>query len=227
MKMADCSTTLPKLASSRRLKINLPNQITLMRLVLSIIFFICLAQFQARAPHAGLLVAAYILFVVAALTDVLDGYLARKHNQVTSFGRIIDPVVDKVLVIGTYAFLAGEGFVDQSGAKVSDVSAWMVVVILGRELLVTSLRNVSEGSGKSFGANVYGKVKMLLQCITAVWVMASVASPVNADSTLLWRFLVACRPVLVYLTVAVTFLSMIPYLWSARGALSQTSATPS
>lgn len=227
MKTADFPTMMPKLASPFGLRMNLPNQITVLRLILSIVFFVCLAQYQVRLPRPGLLIAAYILFVVAALTDVLDGYLARKHNQVTSFGRVIDPVVDKVLVIGAYAFLAGEGFVDARGVKVSDVSAWMLVIILGRELLVTSLRGVSEAGGKSFGANAYGKAKMLLQCITAVWIMATVSCPVTADSGMLWRFLTACRPVLVYLTVAVTFLSMIPYLWSARGILAQTSASPS
>ena len=227
MKTADCSTTLPKLAPPLRLRINLPNQITILRLILSVIFFVCLAQFNARTPHYSLLDWAYVLFLVAALTDILDGYLARKYKQITSFGRIIDPVVDKVLVMGAYAFLAGEGFVSASGAKLSDVSAWMLVVILGRELLVTSLRGVSEASGKSFGANIYGKMKMLLQSTTVVWVLATVAHPVAADSGPLWRFLTACRPVLVYLTVIVTFLSMIPYLWSARGVLSQTSASPS
>jgi CDP-diacylglycerol--glycerol-3-phosphate 3-phosphatidyltransferase len=229
MNTADCPTTLPKVAPPLRMRINLPNQITLLRLILSIIFFVCLAQFDARVakPHYATLDVAYILFVIAALTDILDGYLARKYKQITSFGRIIDPVVDKVLVMGAYAFLAGEGFVSAGGNKLSDVSAWMLVVILGRELLVTSLRGVSEASGKSFGANVYGKAKMLLQSITVVWVLATVAHPVTADSGQLWRFLTACRPVLVYLTVAVTFLSMIPYIWSARAVLSQTSASPS
>ena len=227
MKTAECTTPMPKLAPPARMRINLPNQITILRLILSVVFFVCLAQFNARTRNYHLLDWAYVLFLVAALTDVLDGYLARTYHQVTSFGRIIDPVVDKVLVMGAYAFLAGEGFVNGDGTKISNVSAWMLVVILGRELLVTSLRGVSEASGKSFGANVYGKVKMLLQSTTVVWVLATVAHPVAADSGPLWRFLTACRPVLVYLTVIVTFLSMIPYLWSARGVLSQTSASPS
>jgi CDP-diacylglycerol---glycerol-3-phosphate 3-phosphatidyltransferase len=230
MKTAECATTIKAVGPSVGwTRINLPNQITILRLLLSIVFFVCLAQFDARVvqTHYPLLDVAYILFLVAALTDALDGYLARKYQQITSFGRIIDPVVDKILIMGAYAFLAGEGFVNAAGVKVGDVSAWMLVVILGRELLVTSLRGVSEASGKSFGANVYGKVKMLLQSTTVVWVLATVAHPVTQDSSQLWRFLTACRPVLVYLTVAFTFLSMIPYLWSARGALSQTSASPS
>lgn len=223
MKTADC----PTISTARppaRLRINLPNQITLFRLVLAVVFFVCLAQFDARAPRYGLLQASYVIFVIAALSDILDGYLARKHNQITSFGRVIDPFVDKILVIGAYAFLAGDGFVDQDGLKISDVSVWMVVVILGRELLVTSLRGVTEASGKSFAANAYGKAKMFLQTFTATWAMVTLAHP---DAWPGLPFFTVGREVLLYVTVTVTTLSMIPYLWSARGILSQTSATSS
>jgi CDP-diacylglycerol---glycerol-3-phosphate 3-phosphatidyltransferase len=201
------------------MKINLPNQITLARLFMAIVFFVCLAQYDVRDAPAGkwLLNLSAILFVVAALTDVLDGYLARKHNQVTSFGRVIDPVVDKILIIGAYTFLAGEGFVTAAGESVSDVTAWMVVVILGRELLVTSLRGAMEGAGDSFAANVYGKLKMFIQSFTVVWVLLSV----SYGDTL--AFGVVFRPVVVYLMVGVTFLSMIPYVIAARSVLAQTS----
>lgn len=200
-------------------RINLPNQITLARLLLAIIFFVCLAQFDARQPKLNvvLLDACAVLFIVAGLSDIVDGYLARKQNQITSFGRVFDPFVDKILVIGGYVFLAGDGFVDSSGRLVSDVSGWMVVVILGRELLVTSLRGVTEASGQDFSANVYGKAKMLLQSITIGWVLFTLAHPVGLATC------ARLRPVLVYLTVIVTILSLLPYLRMARGVLSQTS----
>lgn len=201
------------------MRINLPNQITLGRLFLAVVFFLCLAQFDARSGQLNtrLLDACAILFLIAALSDVLDGYLARKQNQVTSFGRVIDPFVDKILVIGAYIFLAGEGFVGQGGEKISNVAGWMVVVILGRELLVTSLRGVTEAAGQAFGANVYGKAKMLLQSVTVVWILLTLAHPQSL------AFFVPARPFLVYLTVIVTFLSVVPYLRMARGVLSQTS----
>ncbi|HOB75335.1 MAG TPA: CDP-diacylglycerol--glycerol-3-phosphate 3-phosphatidyltransferase [Phycisphaerae bacterium] len=229
MKMAECTTTPSTIAPPGRFRINLPNQITILRLLLSIVFFVCLAQFDGRAasPRLRLLDVSAALFIVAGLTDILDGYLARKYKQVTSFGRVIDPFVDKILVIGAYAFLAGNGFVNPHGQNISGVAAWMVVIILARELLVTSIRGVSEASGKAFGANVYGKAKMLLQVVTVCWVLFALAHPVQPDSTLLWRFLVGCKPVMLYLTVFVTVLSMIPYLWSARAVLSQTSASSS
>lgn len=199
------------------MKINLPNQITLARLAMSIVFFACLAQYSARAvpPDTWLLDLSAVLFTVAGLSDILDGYLARKQNQVTSFGRIIDPFVDKILVLGAYIFLAGDGFLDAGNERLSDVTGWMVVVILGRELLVTSLRGITEASGQAFGANAYGKIKMALQSVTAVWVLVTVAHPDLAT----WG--VQLRPVMVYLTVIVTLLSVIPYLRMARGVLSQ------
>lgn len=201
------------------MKLNLPNQITVGRLFLAIVFFACLSQFDAAAEpmRLWLLNLSAGLFLVAALTDVLDGYLARKHNQVTSFGRIIDPFVDKILVIGAYTFMAGERFVDADGAKITHVADWMVVVILGRELFVTSLRGVTESSGQSFGANFYGKLKMGLQSTTVVWVLLVLANP----GPLGW--LLPVSPWLVYATVAVTLLSAIPYVLMGRNVLSQTA----
>ena len=159
------------------MKINLPNQITIIRLLLAAILFACLAGFSVQQRQTWLINTASVLFLVAALSDALDGHLARKHNQVTSLGRILDPFVDKILVCGTYAFLAGGGFVDQNGVNVTDVSVWMVVVILSRELLVSSLRSVTEAGGQSFGANIYGKAKMILQSVTALWILVSVGHP--------------------------------------------------
>ena len=208
------------------MRINLPNQITIGRLFMAIIFFSCLGRYDARAaePKLWLLDLCAGLFLVAAITDVIDGYLARKHNQVTSFGRVIDPFVDKVLVIGAYAFLAGDGFVDAAGRKISDVAMWMVVVIFGRELLVTSLRGVSEAGGQAFGADVYGKMKMLLQVITVMWVLISLAHPgLGFPGTFIGVLCDRGRPVMVYLTVVVTLLSMGSYLWRARAVLTHTS----
>ena len=201
------------------MKINLPNQITLGRLVLAIIFFVCLAYVDVKAEplNVHLLEFCFVLFVVAAATDALDGYLARKHNQETSFGRVIDPFVDKILIIGAYVFFAGKGFVNVEGVNESCVTSWMVVVILGRELAVTSLRGVTEASGQAFGANIYGKIKMVLQSITIGWVLATIAHPT------LVPFLTMLRPWVVYGTVAITLLSILPYLKMARGVLSQMS----
>ena len=203
------------------MRINVPNPIPIGRLVISVIFFAFLSRYSAAAaqPKVWVLQVSALLFLIAAISDIVDGYLARKHNQITSFGRIIDPFVDKILVIGAYTFLASESFLDSAGHKVSNVSAWMVVLIFGRELLVTSLRGVSEGSGESFGANAYGKAKMALQSTTVMWILLTLAHPEELG------ILTQMRPVMVYLTVIVTALSVIPYLRAARKFLEQTSVS--
>jgi CDP-diacylglycerol--glycerol-3-phosphate 3-phosphatidyltransferase len=203
------------------MKINLPNQITIIRLLLSAILFTCLAMFSVEDRQTWLIDSAGVLFLVAALSDALDGYLARKHNQITSLGRILDPFVDKILVCGTYAFLAGNSFVNENGVNVTDVAVWMVVVILSRELLVSSLRSVTEAGGQSFGANIYGKAKMILQSITAIWILFSVGHP---DSFLGSSGFMTARLIVLYLTVAVTVLSMVSYVWSARHVFLQQTA---
>lgn len=205
------------------MRVNLPNQITIGRLFIAIVFFACLAQFDARSPQAGrwLLDLSAVLFLVAGLTDIVDGYLARKQNEETSFGRVIDPFVDKILILGAYIFLAGDGFVDAAGANVSDVADWMVVVVLGRELLVTSLRGVQEASGQSFAASFHGKAKMLVQSVAVMWVLLTLAHPEGLATC------ARLRPFVVYVMVAVTLLSVVPYVRRARGILAQMSVAQS
>lgn len=130
---------------------NLPNQLTVARLILSIVLFVVLPL--------GYYPASMAIFIIAASTDWLDGYFARKWNMVTVLGRILDPFVDKVIVCGTFIYLAA---VPDSG-----VQAWMAVVIVGRELLVTALRSFLEQQGADFSAAMSGKLKMLFQCIAA------------------------------------------------------------
>lgn len=161
---------------------------------------------------------AVILFIVAALTDVLDGWLARRWQVVSVFGRIMDPFCDKVLVLGAFVFLVGPAFIAPDEATpLSGLAPWMVVTILGRELLVTSLRGVLESMGVDFSADVSGKLKMLAQSIcvpiclfvgTRDWALAS-------DG---WRLL---RDVAVWATVGLTIWSVVPYLLRGRALLSK------
>lgn len=198
--------------------LNLPNQITIARLGLAIIFFVLLSQYSQRDPQPGLLDVAVVIFVVAASTDILDGYIARKRGQVTALGRVLDPLVDKVLVCGTFVLLLGPQFADHQGHNVTEVSAWMVVVIVGRELLVTGLRGFSESMGKSFGASVYGKVKMWMQSIAAPTILFIVAHEQS------WGWgsgATAVKATLVWLTVIATVLSTVHYLIRSRYILDE------
>ncbi len=196
---------------------NLPNQITLARLVLAIIFFCLVGAFEwpRRAERAWMIEVAFWLFIVAALSDILDGYLARKQNQVTSFGRILDPFVDKILVCGGFILLLGPGYHDSSGTSVTGLAPWMVVVMIAREFLVTSLRGFSEAAGTPYAANLWGKVKMLLQSITIPLILKSIHAWQGVD------WVVTVRTGMIWVTVAVTILSVGSYLVASRQALSQ------
>ena len=201
------------------MRINLPNQITLGRLVLSIACLALLHQYDVhmRPAHHWMLQAAFWLFIVAGISDILDGYLARKHNQITSFGRVLDPFVDKTLVCGAFILLLGNGFYDNVRNNVTGLSAWMVVVIVGRELLVTSLRGFSEAKGTPFAANLWGKTKMVVQCITIPLILKTVDE---------WRdipWIITWRNGMIWLTIAVTLASVFPYLLAARASISETA----
>ena len=135
---------------------NLPNQLTALRLVLSVVLFGFVA--------CGWFWTSFWLFVVAAGTDWFDGYLARRYGQVTTLGRILDPFADKVIICGTFILLAA---VPRLTDMAWGLQAWMVVVIVGRELLVTALRSLIEERGVDFSARKSGKWKMLLQCVAA------------------------------------------------------------
>ena len=200
---------------------NLPNQVTVARLGMAIVFFVLLAQYHAADPEPKrtLLGVCFWLFVVAGLSDIVDGYLARKYQAETSFGRILDPVVDKVLVCGAFVFFIGPGFIGADGTSVSGVAPWMVVLILGRELLVTSIRGVAESQGTAFGANVVGKLKMFCQSFTAGWVMAIEAYPDGMFGHPFWAY---GRQVMIYATVVVTALSIFVYVQRAVSVLRET-----
>ena len=135
----------------RAIVFNLPNQLTYARLLLSIGLFVLIAT-RYFFP-------AMLVFIVTASTDWLDGYFARRYDQVTTLGRILDPFADKVVICGTFIFLCAE--------PNSGVAPWMTVVVVGRELLVTALRSFLEQQGSDFSAAWAGKLKMGLQCVAA------------------------------------------------------------
>lgn len=149
--------------------INVPNILTTARLVLAIVVFVLIDR-QSFTP-------ALIVFVVAASTDWIDGYWARKFGQVSKVGRVYDPFVDKIIICGTFIFLAAE-------KPASGIEPWVAVVVMGRELLVTALRSAIEASGGDFSASWPGKWKMLFQCVAvgASLVTLSYVEPATVPS---------------------------------------------
>lgn len=164
---------------------HVPNALTGGRLLLAIVFFVLLSFYQ----HEGrgdpwLLNSAFVIYVVALVTDFLDGYLARLWKVEGAFGRVVDPLVDKVLVLGSFIFFAGKNFIIADTARqldptrvvktVSGVAPGIVVILLTRELLVTSIRGTSEGGGQAFGAAFSGKLKMVFQSVTILVILVYV-----------------------------------------------------
>ena len=179
-------------ATLGRESLNVPNAITLSRLILAIILF-------ALIDCGGYWLSAAALFVTAAATDWIDGYLARKYGQITTLGRIMDPFVDKIIVGGTFLFLLEKnGTVTDSGTLQSGVNAWMVIIVIGREMFISSLRGFLEQQGKDFSASWSGKAKMLLQCV------AVTASLLSLSPDLHWDWLPMTRDILLWSAVAVT-----------------------
>lgn len=193
------------------MSINVPNQITLARLLLTGVFFVLLSLYSAQhgARDAWKLEWAFWVFLLAALSDVVDGWLARLLRQVTAFGRVVDPIVDKVMVCGAFVFFASDVFYDPGcGQNLTGVAPWMVVVILLREFTVSAIRAFSEARGVDFAARWEGKLKMFVQSATVCVVLGVLAW---YPQTLAWL-----RAACVWLTVAVTAWSILAYL--KRGA---------
>ena len=150
---------------------NVPNTLTALRIVLAFVLF-GLLECQCY-------VAALVLFLIAACTDWIDGWWARKYGQCTVLGRIMDPFADKLIVCGTLIYLA-------TIPTVTDVkwglATWMVVVIIAREMLITTIRSFLEQQGRDFSAKMSGKLKMWFQCVAIpaclLWViLAQCAEP--------------------------------------------------
>ena len=130
---------------------NAPNIISMSRMVLSFVIF-------AMLSYTDWWTACAVWFVIAIATDAVDGYIARKYQLVTTFGRILDPLVDKVIVCGSLIFLQN---IEGSG-----ICPWVTLVVIIREIYITSLRGFFEQQGIDFSAKLLGKLKLIFQAVT-------------------------------------------------------------
>jgi CDP-diacylglycerol---glycerol-3-phosphate 3-phosphatidyltransferase len=183
---------------------NLPNQLTASRFVLALVLF-------ALISLEAYWIECTVVFAVAALTDYLDGYFARKQGLSSTLGRVLDPLVDKVLICGAYIFLLPLGMAPGEGW----LAPWMVTVVVAREMVITSLRSFLENRGAMFGADWLGKLKMGLQCaaLFAIFIALHVKSLHPADSAA--TFFAVTRAGLIYAMLAATVLSGLQYMWRA------------
>ena len=173
-------------------RLNGPNVITGLRMIMSPFLFALISEERFTI--------ALVMFIVISLMDVIDGWWARRAGCVTELGRVLDPLADKVLILGTFIFL--------SVIQDSQVETWMVLVIAGREGLITVLRHFFEQRSVNFSASTSGKMKMLLQSIAVALSLLALARGTPG-------FVAA---VAVYTAVVATVVSGLIYLYRAREA---------
>ena len=172
---------------------NLPNKLTVAR-VIAVPFFVALYML-------GYNVLAFVLFILASFTDMLDGKIARKYNLVTNFGKIMDPLADKILVYSAFCLMVADG----------TVPGWMLIVILAREFTVAGMRTVAASDGIVIAAGMSGKIKTVLQMI-AVPLLLLGEWPHPAVAIVAQGFLWASLVMTVY--------SGIEYVWQNRKVFS-------
>ena len=193
---------------------NLPNKLTVSRLLLTIVFLV--AMFWSFPFHKTV---ALVVFVVASITDFLDGSIARRRKLITNFGILMDPLADKILICSAFIAFVGHDVVGKTY-----VQAWMVIVIVARELAITGLRLLAASKQVVLAAEGYGKHKTGSQiaCIIGVLVLLSYPDWGEAGRAV-FAFPVLGRPwvegfawLSTWLAVALTFVSGWLYLWRNR-----------
>ena len=193
------------------LSMTLANKVTSGRFFLCIAYYLllslCTGNNDPAQRDVGMMTLIFVIFQIIAWSDLLDGYLARKYKEVTTFGRIADPLVDKILVCGSFIFFLTIRPLD------GVFPAWFVVVVLGREFLVSGIRGAAEAAGIAFPASFWGKAKTLVQNVTvgtaigyAAWLPNS-ARTRTVTLAFMWASLIA------------TVLSGLTYVLAARRLL--------
>lgn len=188
---------------------NLPNKLTILRLVLTAIM-VTAGSAQTVLPLAWTIVL--FLFCFASLTDWLDGHIARRHKLITDFGKLMDPLADKVLVLAALLLLVAEGV----------FSAWAAALILSREFLVTGLRLVAASKGLVLPAENLGKYKTVIQAIAIISGLLWMAAREFDDKVLSSLTMLNVVQVLYYIATVLTTVSGLLYFWKNRALLGTT-----
>lgn len=184
---------------------NIPNQLTIARFILAPVFLIFLLW--QSLPHYSLI--AFIIFVAAAVTDFIDGKLARKNNQITVFGKFLDPVADKMLVTAALLGLMRMGL----------CNIWVVMIVLTREFIVTSVRLVASSDGNVIAANVWGKLKTASQMIFISLIL--LLDELLTEGILPEGFpLPLISNILMWIIAVLTIVSGATYVYGARKCIS-------
>ncbi|NLY08472.1 MAG: CDP-diacylglycerol--glycerol-3-phosphate 3-phosphatidyltransferase [Tissierellia bacterium] len=172
---------------------NLPNKLTIIRILLVPIFVLLM---ELNIKHH--VTVAAVVFLIASLTDMLDGHIARKHNLITTFGKFMDPLADKVLVSAALIMLVGHNL----------VPAWAVVIIMSREFIITGFRTLAASAGVTIAAGNLGKVKTITQLVSIICLLFSQVLPLFSIGLIVF-----------YISVFFTVLSGVEYIWKNREVL--------
>ena len=190
---------------------NLPNKLTMLRVILVPVFmvFAAYSRYGTADFNPTFALIAGIIFAVASFTDFLDGYLARKNNLVTDFGKFMDPLADKCLTTAAFIYMVACGI----------CSPVVLAVILFREFAVAGVRMIAAETGTVIAANMWGKVKTVLQMLSIIFYFfgMAIAANVSWDATVM---VVGASVVLCWLVAAVTAISGIKYLWDNRSFIN-------
>ena len=170
---------------------NTPNKLTVLRFIL-VPFFLAAAYYEKQQ---SVLIISTIIFAVASFTDFLDGYLARKHNLVTDFGKFMDPLADKVLVAAALLFLIQAGRAE----------AWLVIIIITREYAISIIRAIAATNGKVIAASGGGKIKTVTQMLAIIMLLLSMPF----------------GDIMMYVCVALTLYSGVEYIWNNRELIAE------
>ncbi|MDK2802028.1 MAG: CDP-diacylglycerol--glycerol-3-phosphate 3-phosphatidyltransferase [Oscillospiraceae bacterium] len=183
---------------------NLPNKLTVSRILLCpfFVFFILLKDFKYNY------ILALIIFIIASITDAIDGKIARKRNLITNFGKLMDPLADKLLVISGFISFISLGL----------ASSYLVIIIIARELLVTSLRLLSLEKGVVIEAGKYGKLKTIIQmvsiiCIISIAALPSIGINISIDSIKIFASF------FMYASTIITIFSGIDYMYKNKNIM--------
>lgn len=176
---------------------NIANKITLVRIFLVPVFV--LFMLTDFTEYNGII--AFIVFVIATITDKIDGTIARKYNLVTDFGKFLDPIADKLLVCSALICLTADG----------TIPAWITIVIIGREFIISAFRLVCADTGKTVAASWWGKSKTIAQMVTIIVLLLNIAQ------------LKILEDILIYVSLVLTVVSLVDYFVKNLNVLKECS----
>jgi len=177
---------------------NLPNKLTVLRVIM-VPFFVAFMLYPLAGESSKYVALA--LFCIASFTDFLDGYLARKNNLVTNFGKFMDPLADKLLVCSALIYLCSTG----------QLATWIVLVIIAREFIISGFRLVASDNGIVIAASYWGKFKTVSHMTMIILLILDFQNPIMTIVT----------NIVVWVGVALTIISLVDYVWKNKQVLTQ------